>query len=118
MASLSALDLLSVSDAEQAILRCLNRQPQLLAPDIKAVTGLASDELETTLSQMVQKGLLVEQLVSEQRKFSVRFGRESTAHVRNLPRNLLAVFEQTDDRFLDEIPLAAALSPEDRAAVL
>ena len=112
MASLSALDLLSMPDNEQLILRCLNKQPQLTVLEIAAVTRLPIEELEIALEQMVGRAQLVEQLRDGKRTFSVRFSRQPARQVRNLPADLLAILEQPTDTFLAQVPLTAVLTPQ------
>ena len=50
MSLLSPLDLLSVSNNEQTILRCLTRRPNLTAKEIGKFTKIPLDQLETLLN--------------------------------------------------------------------
>lgn len=117
MSTLFPLDLLSLSDNEQQVLRCLSKQPQLSMAEIAAETGIAVTELEALLPRMVAESRLVEQLKDEERVFSVRFGREQK-QVRNLPRDLLDIFEQSPGDFLADVSITATLNDKEREALL
>jgi hypothetical protein len=96
MSILSPLDLLALPDNEQKILRCLNRRPRLTIAEIADATQIAVDELKEILDQMVSASQLVEQFEEGQRIFSVQFNHEQK-HVRNLPPDLLNIFEGSPD---------------------
>lgn len=117
MTRLFALDLLSMSDTDQQVLRCLSRQPGQTIDEIGSATDIPIEELEDVLSQMVSASRLVEQLKDGKRIFSVRFGRAET-NVRNMPSSLMAIFELPPDTFLAEVPLTANLSPDEREELL
>lgn len=115
--AISALDLLSMSDNEQTILRCLSKRPRLTVVEVATITKLPADEVEKTLEQMVKASQLVEQLTNGKRTFAVRFKHEASRQVRNLPANLLAILDQPNDNFLAEVVLTSALSPQERNAL-
>ncbi len=97
MTPFSALDLLSMSDTEQRILRCLNQRPQLTLLEISAATQLPIQDVEVTLEHMLREARLVDQLRDGQRVFSVHFSREPSRPARNLSDNFLSLFERPDD---------------------
>ena len=97
MASFSALDLLSMPDSEQQILRCLSQHPQLTIVEISAITKLSVKDLETTLDRLVHESRLNEQLRDGQRAFSVHFSREMRRPVHNLLDDFLSFSERSDD---------------------
>lgn len=115
--SLSPLDMLDMSDAEQYILRCLNRQPGLTSAEIAKSTRIAIEEIEPALRDMVERSQVVEQLQDGRRVFSVRFGRLQ-GRMLHLPSNLLDILQENPDTFLEEASLTSALSKEERAALL
>lgn len=96
MSLLSPLDLLALPDNEQKILRCLYKRPRLTIAEIADATQIPVDELKDILDQMVSASQLVEQLEDGQRIFSVQFSREQK-HIRNLPPDLLNIFERSPD---------------------
>lgn len=61
MALFSPLDLLSVSNTEQDIIRCLVRRPRLPAAEIARLTKIPLEELESLLKKMVSDARLTEQ---------------------------------------------------------
>jgi hypothetical protein len=115
--SLSPLDMLDMSDAEQYILRCLNRQPGLTAAEIAKSTRLPIEEIEPALRDMVGRAQLVEQLQDGKRVFSVRFGRLQ-GRMLHLPSHLLDILKEDPDTFLEEASLTSLLSPKEREALL
>lgn len=115
--SLSPLDMLDMSDAEQYILRCLNRQPGLTAAEIAKSTRLPIEEIEPALRTMVERSQLVEQLQDGRRVFSVRFGRLQ-GRMLHLPSHLLDILQEDPDTFLEEASLTSLLSPKEREALL
>jgi CRP-like cAMP-binding protein len=108
MAFLSPIDLLSMSSAEQTILRCLTKHPQLTAPELTVQARMAPGEVEEVLGRLLRRARVVEQLRDGKRVFSTRFqfGQKS---VRNMPGEILALLEQAPDKFLAEAPIAAVL---------
>ncbi len=117
MAQLSTLDLLSLGDDEQEIVRCLIQQPGLTLAEIAQRTRISSDRLEAVLSRMLQMKRLVEQLKDRQRIFSVRFTREMR-RVRNVPPAILDVLQQSPEAFLAQTLLTEALDSAERRALL
>lgn len=117
MSMLSPLDMLFMSSDEQKVLRCLNRQPRQSLTAIADVTGIPHYRLEELLELMVNDSHLVEQYKDGQRTFSVRFAR-AQERVRNMPLEMLALFEQQPDTFLAEVPLTAVLTDLERETLL
>ena len=115
--SLSPLDMLDMPDAEQYILRCLNRRPGLTAAEIALATKLPINEVESTLTRMVNRAQLVEQLQDEKRTFSVRFSRLQ-GRLRGMPSSIMSILEEKPDTFLAEVPLTSSLSPDERENLL
>lgn len=97
MASFSALDLLSMPDYEQQVLRCLSRHPQLTLAEISTATRLSAKELEVTVERLVREARLNEQWHDGQRTFSIHFSREASRPGRNLFDDLLAFSEPSDE---------------------
>lgn len=112
MESLSPFDLIMMENSEQLILRCLSKQPQLTLSEIAQITNLHIDEVTKIVDQMVRESRLIEQFKKGQRTFSARFGR-NTAQVRNLPPDLLAIFDQPNNVFLANHPVVSDLPPQD-----
>lgn len=69
MTFLSPLDLLTVSDNEQDIIRCLVRRPQLTAGEIATFTKIPLEEVEKLLKIMLKNAQLIQ---DEQKKFQVK----------------------------------------------
>lgn len=76
MAPLSPLDLLTLSNEEQLIVRCLNQRPHLTAAQIAEATRIGLPQLELVLGHMVREARLEKQLHPEPATFAVRFARE------------------------------------------
>ncbi len=94
MALRSALDLLSLSDHEQEIIRCLIRQPALTFGEIAAQTQLPPDNLEPILAHMLQERQLTQETRDGQQTFSVQFGQEPTKRrIRNISPAIIDIFE-------------------------
>jgi len=72
MSSLSPLDLLTVPDSEQDIIRCLVRRPELTMSEIAKFTKIPLDELERLLNSMVQNARLIR---DDEDKFHVLYGK-------------------------------------------
>lgn len=117
MSHFSPLDMLFMPPDEQAVLRCLNRQPRLSFSKIADSTRIPPQRLEELLENMISDGHLVEQYKDGQRTFSVRFARAQES-VRNMPRGMMELFEQQPDTFLTQVPLTANLSETEREALL
>lgn len=113
MSLLSPLDLLSLDDHEQDIVRCLTQQPGLTLDQITTATRLAPPDVEATLLRMVRTSRLVEQLQAGQRTFAVRFA-PSRKRMRNAAPALLGLFEEALTSFLASTTLASALSDAER----
>lgn len=111
MSSLAPLDLLSISPDEQTILRCLTKHPQLTVFDLAARAQLPLAEVEALLGSLRQQSRIVEQLRGGQRVFSTRFQFRRRA-VRNMPAELLNLYDRPADQLLAELPLTAVLPPE------
>lgn len=58
MSLLSPLDLLTVSNHEQDVIRCLIRRPRLTLQEIAGFTKIPMDKLEEIVSAMVQESRL------------------------------------------------------------
>lgn len=108
MSSLSPIDLLSVSADEQAILRCLTKYPRITIFEVAEKTGLPLAQVEEVLGILLTQVQVVEQLQQGKRLFSTRFQFKRRT-VRNMPGEILALFEQPSDQFLSETPLTAVL---------
>lgn len=108
MSSLSPIDLLSVSADEQTILRCLTKYPKLTIFEVAEKTGLSLAYVEEVLETLLSQAQVVEQLQQGKRLFSTRF-QFKRQPVRNMPGEILSVFEQPSDQFLAETPLTAVL---------
>ncbi|MCL4263616.1 MAG: hypothetical protein KJ069_10395 [Anaerolineae bacterium] len=74
MSLLSPLDLLTVSNNEQDVIRCLVRRPRLTAVEIAKFTKIPMAELEALLTNMVQEARL---MLDDQNKFHVLLGKEN-----------------------------------------
>ncbi|MEW5985415.1 MAG: Crp/Fnr family transcriptional regulator [Chloroflexota bacterium] len=115
--TLSPLDMLDLPDAEQYVLRCLNRRPGLTVAEIATATKMPVEEVEPALRQMVERSQVVEQLTDGRRTFSVRFSR-LRGGLRHVPANVLAILDEKPDTFLAEAPLTALLTPDERETLL
>lgn len=73
MAFVSPLDLLTVTNNEQDVIRCLVRRPRLTAPEISGFTKIPLKELETLLKQMVSDSRVVQLTLNEAVCFEVLF---------------------------------------------
>lgn len=74
MSVLSPLDLLTVSNHEQDVIRCLVRRPRLTAVEIAKFTKIPMTELEGLLNTMVKEARLI---LDDQNKFQVLLGKEN-----------------------------------------
>ncbi|MCL4263615.1 MAG: cyclic nucleotide-binding domain-containing protein [Anaerolineae bacterium] len=108
MSTLSPIDLLSVSADEQTILRCLTKYPRLTIFELAEKTGLPLMQVEEVLGALLAQTKVIEQLQQGKRLFSTRFQFKRRA-VRNMPGEILALFEQPSAQFLAETPLTAVL---------
>jgi hypothetical protein len=71
MTFLSPLDLLTVPDNEQDVIRCLSRRPNLTIQEIEKFTKIPLEELERLLNRMVHTARLIR---DEEDKFQVLYG--------------------------------------------
>jgi CRP-like cAMP-binding protein len=108
MSTLSPIDLLSVSADEQTILRCLTKYPRLTIFELAEKTDLPLMQVEEVLGALLAQAKVVEQLQQGKRLFSTRFQFKRRA-VRNMPGEILSLFEQPSEQFLAETPLTAVL---------
>ncbi len=69
MAMLSPLDLLTVTNTEQDVIRCLIRKPQLTLQEIAGLTRIPVDELEGVVYKMVKESRLN---IDSDRKYQVQ----------------------------------------------
>jgi hypothetical protein len=69
MAMLSPLDLLTVTNTEQDIIRCLIRKPCLTLQEIAGLTRIPVDELESVVYKLVRESRLN---VDSDRKYQVQ----------------------------------------------
>lgn len=79
MSFVSPLDMLTVTSAEQDVIRCLVRRPHLTASEISAYTKIPLKELDELLPRMVSDSRLVENLRENVSRFNVPFGKEKQA---------------------------------------
>jgi hypothetical protein len=91
MSPLSPLDLLSLSDAEQAIVRHLNRNPKSTLVDLATVTHLPLETLETILRQMINACWLAEYQENGTRFFHIQY-RHDVGRTRTKTSSLLNMF--------------------------
>jgi CRP-like cAMP-binding protein len=117
MAAISPIDLLSVSSAEQIVLRCLTRHPQLTVFELETQAQMPLAEVEQTVDELLRQDRIVEQLQGGKRVFSTRFQFKHRM-VRNMPAAIVNLLEQTPDAFLAEAPLTVALTAEARVKLL
>lgn len=117
MSTFSPLDLLSMSDKEQDILRCISKQSDLTLPEIVEATQIPTAELEELLDQLIHESRVVEQLKDNKRTFSVRFSK-SHRRIRNLPDEIVNLYDQSSDERLSEAPLISQLSSTERQHLL
>lgn len=117
MATLSPIDLLSMSPAEQVVLRCLTRHSQLTIFELARQTRMGLEELEGIVGRLQRENRIVERLRQGQRTFSTRF-QFKRRMVRNMPESIVSLLEQPADQFLAELPLTAGLPEEARQALL
>lgn len=75
MSYLSPLDLLTVSDNEQDIIRCLVRRPELTMQEIAELTKIPLDESEHLLDIMVQNARLIR---NDEDRFRVALGKKES----------------------------------------
>lgn len=73
MSLFSPLDLLTIPNHEQDVIRCLVRRPCLTAVEIAKFTKIPLAELDGLLSTMVKEARLV---LDDQEKFRVLLGKE------------------------------------------
>ncbi len=74
MSFLSPLDLLTVSDNEQDVFRCLVRHPELTMGEISNFVKIPIAELENLLSRMVNNSQL---LRDDKKRFQVTYGKSN-----------------------------------------
>lgn len=117
MASISPIDLLAMSSAEQILLRCLIKRPQLTIFALAAQSQMDLTEVERVLDGLLRQNRIVEQLRGGKRLFSTRFQFKRQA-VRNMPAEILDLLEQTADAFLAETPITAVLDDHARRQLL
>lgn len=79
MALVSPLDLLTVTDNEQDVIRCLVRRPRITALEISGFTKIPLKELETLLKQMVSDSRVVQLTLNEAVCFEVLFSENKGA---------------------------------------
>lgn len=116
MTAFSPADLLTVSAEQQAILRCVTKQPRLSLKEIATKSGLTWSDAKATVADLVRQQRLVEQLHNDQRVFSVRF--QFRRSVRNMPAGLLSFYRHAIDNCLAESSVTATLSAELRERLL
>jgi CRP-like cAMP-binding protein len=117
MARLSALELLTLSEEEQLIVRCLALQPGSTLAEIARHAQLSVQELEGHVKRLVRQSQLVEQLRDGQRIFSVRFKRKRQ-RIRNLSPAVHELLEQSLETFLGTNPLVSVLDERACRALL
>ena len=71
MSFISPLDLLTVSDHEQDVIRCLVRHPELTVGEISKFTQIPIKELEKLLGHMVKESQLIR---DDKERFQVSYG--------------------------------------------
>jgi hypothetical protein len=91
MSQLSPLDLLSLSDAEQDIIRHLNRYPNATISDLAVATHLPINNLETVINKMINSAWLVERYEEGNRWFIVQY-RQDTGRSRSKSSSMLDLF--------------------------
>ena len=74
--------------------------------ELATKTGLPLIQVEEVLGKLLAQAKVVEQLQQGKRLFSTRFQFKRRT-VRNMPGEILALFEQPSDQFLAETPLSA-----------
>lgn len=111
MSSLSPIDLLSLTDVEQNILRCLTKYPQSTIFEVVEKTQIPLEEVEEVLHNLLSQARIVELLYQGERVFSTRF-QFKHKRVRNMPDEILNLFAQSPKQFLAETILTVELSPE------
>lgn len=79
MALVSPLDLLTVTDNEQDVIRCLVRRPRITALEISGFTKIPLKELETLLKQMVSDSRVVQLTLNEAVCFEVSFSENKSS---------------------------------------
>jgi hypothetical protein len=99
MMNFSALDLLTIDDDEQALIRFLSRNPDASIADVAHALAREVNDVEQALDTLVKRGRVVECMRNGSRVFRIRFGR-TVRHARNLPGELLAAFEERADRLV------------------
>ncbi len=91
MPQMSPLDLLSLSDAEQAIVHHLNRNPNSTITDLITATRLPLEKLEPVINQMINAAWLVEQREEGNRVFHVQY-RQDVGRSRSKSSSMLDMF--------------------------
>lgn len=91
MSQLSPLDLLSLSDAEQDIIRHLNRYPTATIGDLATITHLPISSLEIVISNMINAAWLVERYEEGNRGFVVQY-RQDVGRSRSKSSSMLDLF--------------------------
>lgn len=77
MAQLSPLDLLYLSDMEQAIVNHLNRHPRSTITELVTATCVPLAELEIVIQQMVAAAQLIERIEGGKRVYLVQYQRDA-----------------------------------------
>lgn len=117
MSRLSAIDLLELTDEEQALVRCLSQRPALTLRELAQCAELSLEQTEQAVTSMLRASRIVEQLKDGQRVFSVRFSRKRK-HIRNTPASILSLIDLPPAVFLGRALFSNALDDEQRAALL
>lgn len=116
MTPISPLDLLTLPDSEQTIVHTLTRQPSQTLSELAKRANTPPHQLELLLRDMVQSGLVVEQLHQGDRLFSVRFSDQRRK--RNLPAAFLDLIETKPTTILANAALTSGLSKQAHKALL
>lgn len=116
MTPISPLDLLTLHDSEQTIVHTLTRQPGQTLSELATKTNIPTHKLEALLRDMVQSGLVVEQLHEGDRRFSVRFSDQRRK--RNLPPAFLELIESKATTILANASLTSGLTDQVHQALL
>ncbi|MBK8989869.1 MAG: cyclic nucleotide-binding domain-containing protein [Chloroflexi bacterium] len=117
MASISPIDLLAMSSAEQTLLRHLIKQPQATIFELVANSKMSLTEVEQVLAGLLRQNRILEQLREGKRVFSTRFQFKRQT-VRNMPTVVLNLLQQTADVFLVEAPITSELDDQTRDQLL
>lgn len=109
--ALSTFDLLTLPADEQAIMRCLVRQPRLGVWEVAETVGESADQTRLALERMVTRHSVVEQLQNGRRLFSPRL-QVGQQRVRNMPAAVIELWQPPIDKLLAENRLTATISAE------